>query len=353
MDTIWWNKIPNAAQFIQRISDTVNEGGSVILQLPKNIPWYGTLRAEIEESLTKQNAYGGVKCIEAENISDPGEYLFRNSCKSEIRAEYRPAKGYARFLAEHEELVLHDNILWICMDSDRHLELWIAFVEAYNSAISRGKRQCRFVLETRTKEILCDRKKLKVISFNDSIEHYDNVLFNMMATSSITGNEIYKRYLAEVVSLMFPNDVEFSSKCISSGPSFLSNPKSTIENVVSNCFRSDGSPFFMELSDDEIKERLWEAQIKIVFPIIERYRNQIVQKYHDEINEALPITTNYGDTISSAADVELGPITSLVASGKVNMSTNDYQKVVKYKDARNNLAHFSVLTQEEVDYIIS
>lgn len=353
MDTIWWNKIPNAAQFIQRISDTVNEGNSIILQLPETIPWYGSLRAELEEDLRKQNSLGGLRFLNSENINDPGEYLFRNNCKSEIRAEYRPSIGYARFLAEHEEIVLHEDIYWICIDSDKNLELWIAFVEAYYSKISRGKSKCRFIFETRTHEVLNDRKRIKVISYNDSIEHYDNVLFNMLVASSTNGNEIYKRYLAEAVSLMFPSDVEFAAKCISNGKLFLSDAKSTIESIANNCVRSDGSPFDLDITDDVINERLWEAQIKIIFPIIEHYRNHIVQKYHDEISSALPITTNYGDTITSAADVELGPITSLVAGGKVNMTSADYQKVVKYKDARNSLAHFSLLTQQEVDYIIS
>ena len=352
METIWWNKIPNAAQFIQKISDNIKDGKSVILQLPSNTPWYECMKSIIEDELKKDNSYGDIKCLE-ESPDDPGKYLFHEYCKSEIRATYRPTKEYACFLAEHEEIALHNDIFWIHTESSKQLNSWISFVELYYKSISKGKQKCRFILETHIMDMFSDKKIIKVVSFNDSIEHYDNVLFNMLAASSVPGNETYKRYLAEVTSLLFPNDVEFSAKCISKGKSFLTNLTASINTISESDIRSNGLPFTFDLTPEELNERLWEAQIKILFPVIERYRNHIVNKYKEEIEAALPITTGYGDTITEAADVELGPITSLVASGKINMSNEDYTKVDKFKDARNSLAHFSVLPQQKVEFIIS
>ena len=197
------------------------------------------------------------------------------------------------------------------------------------------------------------RAGIKRISYVDSIEHYDNVLFNMLAASSLKGTEMFKRYLAEVVSLMFPNDVELSAKCIASGKEFLINRESVLKKISDCESRSNGDCFEVILFEDEQNEKVWEAQIKVLFPIIERYRNKIVKKYRNEIESALPITTNYGDEITSADDVELGLIISIVASGKLRISSSDYDCVYKMKTARNGLAHFGVLSQDEVDYVVS
>lgn len=353
MEAIWWQKIPNSALFIQRILDEVINDKSVILQLPETIPWYCYMKSIIEENLTKENSVGVFKSVDCDEFYEPGKYLFENYCKPEIRVTYRPSKGYAKFLAEHEEIDLHDNILWVNTTSEKQYASWVSFVESYYDSIPKNKPRCKFIVETRNQNIIADRKKIKVVSYNQSIEHYDNVLFNMLTASSLVGSEIYKRYLAEVVSLLFPNDVELSSKCISKGKSFLIDMRPAINDIIENDLRSNGLPFGFNLTDEMLSERLWEAQIKVLFPIIERYRNYIVQKYKAEIEEALPITTNYGDIITSAADVELGPITSLVAGGKVDMSPDDYQKVTRFKNARNSLAHFTTLKQSDVDYIIS
>lgn len=350
MDTIWWNKIPNAVQFIQKVIGTVNEGNSVILQLTDSIPWYETMRSIIENDLTKQNSYGVLKGFDSPE-TDPGEFLFQAYCKQEIRATYRPSKTYARFLAEHEELGLHYDNLWICTNSDQQLNAWLDFVDDYCSNIPKNSPSCRFIIETRKQESLSDKKRIKVISYNESIEHYDNVLFSMMAASSVHGSETLKRYLAEVVSLLFPNDVEFSSECVRHGMLFLTDPKSIINKINELERRSNGDTFEFTLTDEELNERIWEAQIKVLFPIIERVRNEIVRKYQSQIERVLPIQTSYGE-ITLAEDVELGHLNAMAANGAIHLPQEDYNKVAKFKEARNNLAHFSIMSQKEVDFII-
>ena len=40
---------------------------------------------------------------------------------------------------------------------------------------------------------------------------------------------------------------------------------------------------------------MWEAQIKVVFPIIEKQRSIIVERYRKGIEALLPITGAYGE----------------------------------------------------------
>ena len=62
------------------------------------------------------------------NVDDPGPYLLQEFCKPEKRAAYRPAKGYAKFFAESDDIVLHSRYLWVHAESIKMLETWVTFV---------------------------------------------------------------------------------------------------------------------------------------------------------------------------------------------------------------------------------
>ena len=196
-----------------------------------------------------------------------------------------------------------------------------------------------------------ERRGIRKINYEKEIEHYDNYLFNMLAASSLKESELFKRYLAEAVSIMLPDDVELSSVCIGYGREFLNSPIQVIRNIVESESRSDGSRFVIETEENDMQERLWEAQIKVIFPLVEKHRNAIVQKYQKNIQALLPIQTAYGEVFEEAGDVELGVISYLAASGKIQMTYEDSCKVAVLKQARNVLAHIGTLSQEQVDEI--
>ena len=43
MDLVWWEKITNASHFLNLIVEGVQEGCSIMLQLPSSVPWYFTM----------------------------------------------------------------------------------------------------------------------------------------------------------------------------------------------------------------------------------------------------------------------------------------------------------------------
>lgn len=352
MDTIWWNKVTNASHFLEAIVNAVQERQSVLLELPDTVPWYTTMQEIIKNDISMQNADSAYKYILDTKV-EPGEYLLKKFCKKEKQAQYRPLIGYPKFLAKSDDIVLNDMILWIADVDKNQVQKWVDFIENYNKELERGKKGCRFIIETHDKCKVPDRRGIQFICFEKEIEHYDNYLFNMLAASSLKGTQLFKQYLAEVVSIMFPDDIELSSQCISHGKKFLKNPIKIIESIIEQESRSDGTHFNVTVTREELQERLWEAQIKIIFPLIEKHRSVIVKKYKSQIEVLLPIEGSYGETFNEVNEVELGTISYLRGKGKIQMSSEDVHKVEKLKNARNDLAHIKILPQNEIDNIFS
>lgn len=352
MDNVWWNKVTNASRFLSMIVENIKEGQSVILKLPQSVPWYMTMQDMVSSDIIRAYSDRSLKYI-TDMGEDPGEFLFHEFCKKEKRARYRPGIGYPDFLAQSDDITLNQCILWINGADKEQVTKWYDFIDFYNKSLGKKKHGCLFVIESREEQQLQERRGIRIVEYENVIEFYDNYLFNMLASSQIKGDVLYKQYLAETVSIIIPDDVELSSKCIENGRRFLTSPLALINEIVEQEYRSDGSEFVFNTTEKQLEERLWEAQIKVVFPLLEKHRNRLVVKYKPYIEPLLPIKAAYGEDLKEASDVELGTMAYLISSGQISVDREDDKKITILKNARNVLAHIGVLTQEEVDEILS
>ncbi len=351
MDEIWWNKVTNAAHFLELIVDNIQNGRSVLLQLPKNVPWYTTMQEIVSNEVVRANSTRSYKNI-MDVGDDPGEYLFNEFCKSEKRAHYRPGIGYPEFLAGSDDIPLNQYILWIYGADAGQVKRWYKFVDEYNKALGKNKQGCLFIIETFDAVNLQEKKGIRIVSYEKNIEYYDNYLFNMLVASELKESAIFKQYLAEAVTLMIPDDVELSSMCIAKGREFLNFPVLVLNKIVEENFRSDRTDFCVTTTEKHLNDRLWEAQIKVIFPLVEKQRSAIIKKYRKDIESLLPLKAAYGEEFSEASQVEIGTMAYLISCGKINVDKEDARRVTVLKNARNTLAHIGTLTQEEVDEVL-
>lgn len=350
MDKVWWNKVPNASHFLRLVIDSIQSGQSVLLHIPKTFPWYMTMQDIITSELRKVNSTRSCKFIR-DNGEDPGEHLFKEFCKREKRARYRPNIGYPKFLANSDDIPLNQHILWICGAETAQVKKWYGFIDEYKKALGKNKNGCLFILEATSPINSKEKKGIRVIDYDKIIEYYDNYLFNMLSASKLNESAFFKQYLSEAVSLMIPNDIELSSKCVLKGREFLTSPIDTLYKIIEEDYKSDGSDFVLTATEKQLSERLWKAQIKVIFPLIENHRNLIITKYKKEIQPLLPIQATYGEEFSEASEVELGTFAYLVKEKKIKVDEADYKRVHILKNARNILAHLGTLSQKQVDEI--
>lgn len=305
---------------------------------------------KVSDEITRQNSIRALQMV-VDTGEDPGYYLFQRYCKREKRAQYRPGIGYAKFLAGSDEIVLNNYILWIVDVSEEQANKWYEFIQSYNKELGKERRGCTFIIETRSDLVFREQKRLKTISYKKEIEYYDNYLFNMLAVASLKEPVVFKQYLAEVVTLLILDDVELSAECIKRGRAFLENPIEVLTEIKNSEVRRDQTKFCFAINEKQLFECFWEAQIKVVFPVIEKQRNSIINRYRKEIESLLPITGAYGEMVYEAEEVEIGMLSHFVTQGKLQVTYEDSKIISKLRSARNILAHIKALPQKDIDEI--
>ena len=173
-------------------------------------------------------------------------------------------------------------------------------------------------------------------------------MFAVLASSSIKERPFINTYLSELVANVAGNDIELAAECINHYKSFLENPLAFIRMVTEEKARSNGEPFSYSKNADEVKHLIWLSQIKTVYPYLEEYREEFVQKHYNAISKQLPIQASYGETYDDPKDVELGTLMYMVGNGIITISTSEYEKLKKYKEARNKLSHLTILNISEI-----
>ena len=86
---------------------------------------------------------------------------------------------------------------------------------------------------------------------------------------------------------------------------------------------------------------IWLAQIKTVYPVLEEYREDFVQRHSSAIARHLPITSSYGETYDDPNDVELGTLKYMADNGMLYLSAKEYESLKTNKDARNKLSRLA------------
>lgn len=353
MDKVWWNHITKAHKFMEDIVACAVEGKSMILSLPEKVPWRNTLLELVEDQLKQENfknAFEYVACPEEE----VGLFLLNKYCKKEKRASYRYGITYAEFLGQCEDIVLNDRYIWVHDIPQNKCEEWLDFIVEYNKNVKQ-KTPAIFILEVRDGSFNTKaRKGIRKLAFNQNINAYDRFAFcALVASDSSTCKEYLCQYLAELAASICKDDIELCAECVRKGSQFLKDPEETLKQIIVESYRSDGEEFTYSKTPEELKTLVWEAQLKNVFPVIEKYRSYFIKKYNDNIRTVLPISNSYGQKVITPEEVEIGMLIYLIGNGTIRLdNSSEYQELERFRDARNKLAHLNIIDFETVDVIL-
>lgn len=352
MDTIWWKQITKANIFAGKIIDALRREQSLVLCLPRFVPWYESLFRIIEDGLTISGAQRNIYIYEATD-EEPGKLLLNEFCKREVRSEYRIGKSYAEFLATRQALTLNSSIIWLRGLNKNQLVQWAKFVNDYNKCLSKYTTGALFVLETNESSVSSIKGKIESLSFSSEISAYDKYTFCILASSSTSVSSDVMPYLAELVSSICSDDIELCAECIRYGKEFAKDPAACMERIAENEMHSNGTPFEADLLFPGIEYHTWESQIRLLFPKIERFRTDFIKRHYKDIAYNLPITNNFDETIENPEDVEIGLLYALTKNGAIQMHSNEEFGILRfYKDVRNNLAHIKPVNYESVCRIL-
>ena len=125
---------------------------------------------------------------------------------------------------------------------------------------------------------IASKKGIKICSFDEYLSEYDRFVFCTLAASAIRERSFIKNYLTELVANVVDNDIELCAQCLENYREFLRDPYATIRGITDEKVRSDGREFNFEKSKSEVDHSIWLAQIRSVYPVLEEYREDFVQR---------------------------------------------------------------------------
>ena len=345
---IWWGQIGNSIRLINDITNALRDYNSVVLQVPKRIPW----RQEFYDAIDiKRTIFSGerrlVRC-EWSADDEPGRFVLEKLCSSEVCAEYWPGVSYAAYLGSLKDILLNEYYVWITgIHSKTDISKWTEFISQYMQFAKEPSERAVFILEYDGAP--CNESTVKQIEY--TIEDYDCRVFCLETAVAMKNTEL-REYQAELSLRIGEEDPELSNALLSAGTELLEDPVETARSIMKEEYNSQHRPFEMQ-TELQINSAVWNASIVLLFPMLEHFRMHFVTQYYEELLKHLPINNSNGDQITDPFDLELGSIYYIVRTSERAFLPLEVENVRLCRNARNLLAHNKPVPYSDVAKILS
>lgn len=370
-EDFWWNNITGPHVVVSRVANALLENNMVVLRVPSDLPWRHAMRSAIHTSFQeKSDSYDIV--IEPVDISDdnpeqlePGRFILQRFASSTINKGYREHSKTSIQDYISVKKVIRNRIIWVKGINQKQATKWIKFCQDFKA---RSVEDGLFVLEIRSDVSASDIGNMKLIDFSEHVASYDVQLFNSFLLddqSPSMYSSVWKDYISTSAAIACDVDAEvsellirltdFKHESIIDGlekiaelGEFSRRGENNCAHVLYHCRNKNST---------ELEHRVWSAQIRVLFPIIELERVKLITKWEATIQKILDdeYITQFGEHLVEAIDTELGTLCYLLKhrtpTGFYSLyipNEEDRKRIVFLHDCRNKLAHASCCSTSEV-----
>ena len=351
----WWSHITGSHMVVSNVVESLLEKSTVVLEVPEDLPWRQEMRSVIERDF-RDKSHLMEHIVEIIDAADecqgeaPGAFLLEHYSPSrEIRLGYRERskKTIQDYIKENG--VLKNRVVWVKGLTGAQATAWMNFCRKYNhGSLEDGL----FVLEVHGNVVKQPSKWLNYIRYLDTVTNYDVQLFNsFVLDTDVSLTPIWKKYIATVIAVLCDADAEIAESMLQFEDLKSASFKDLVADLVNApCYSKRGAnsasghlfSYFRSGNIEEIEQRLWKAQVQVLFPLIEIERVSIIEKYFDVIQNALQdnYVEQYKKQVTSPMEVEFGTLCYMMTVGFVYISDRaDRDRIHFLHDIRNDLAH--------------
>lgn len=366
----WWNNITGPHKAVVGVAEALLSNSTVILKVPADLPWRRPMRSAIEEQIRNMSGSGNTIITQIDVADectpndDPGRYLLKRFAKSDVFRSYREKSGISIQDYMIHNSVLKDTIIWIKGVDKGQASKWLKFCQGYKGlSVEDGL----FVMELHEQANLIEAKNIQTVVFDECVREYDLQLFNsFVLDEQSTYNDRWKNYISTLAASLCKTDAEVSELYLRLMDFRNEDPLTGIEEIAE-------LPDFARRGEDansthvlnlwrkgnkaELNRRVWEAQLQVLFPIIEMLRVKLVKELEDDLRKCLSerYVLQFGEQITDPYDLEFGTLTWLMAKQDDNWMRYLYvpdedtrHRIHFLKECRNCLAHTDCCSVEQV-----
>ena len=319
----WWANITGAHLVISKIVEALTENCTVIIDIPVDLPWRHQMRSSAEDEFRKLSGISDT-IIEVVDATDdvpvdvaPGRFLLdRFAQNKEVRNGYRERSQ--RSIQEYiiENTVLKNRIIWVKGMLNSQVSDWLSFCRDYNS---NNEENGLFVLEIQGGVHKQDNN-MRSIRLLECISNYDVQLFSSFIVEEKSAlSNVWRRYLSTATAIICDIDAEIASHLLEIIDPKKQSPLDIIMEMASwqeysvRGADDESNHIFMHCRNNnkkELEQRLWKAQVQVLFPLIEMERIKIIESYYRELQTTIEQKhiEQYGEKITKPIQLELGTL---------------------------------------------
>ena len=342
IEEIWWKHLTNPSGFAESIIDSVLDGMSSAVIYKKDIPWKEDFIQNILFEIERESPNMKTDIHRISGYVEPDEYIMHRYCGEKERSLYWGPRDHskAKFLSKSSRSTLNkSNVIIDITDADNTDE-WIDFVEEYTSYFSDEEEHGVFLLLMHDTDI-SGISNIRCFDYDKYIHDFDVFMLCMTILASQNCSIQKKQYISEIAVSLAKDNVVVAGQLAEYKGSLPVN----ISRIAEKVFKENG------LSCDDIavqiKTALWEAQVKILFPIIEQFRSKFIEINYDKLRRYKLDAYKANNVF----ELEIGQLYHLCyGHGIFKKELNFLEKV---RNARNSLAHLEFVPQGDVDILMS
>lgn len=370
----WW-KLPSTTKFLNSVVNDIKNGKNTILWFPEVID-PGYIR-ELCDFIRSHNCYSLVKLNPLDK--KPIDYLCEYFKIQTVTSEDRSLK---KLLTNN---ALEGKILLI--QPNPNLIEWLEFALKCQHELQDIEpiSRCLLILpiagisnNTLPKPDIC----LSVKIYLKIIQDVDLELFyNAMIDDLNWKNELLKKTYISILNQISNDDFQFSKHLLNQSQEKIFDPfEIMVEYAQSKNWGSYGYKDLKDLKNEEldffymkgiinfrnnqpsyhsaflalhnrrsdIEQRIWTAQVKVLFPFVEIYRHRLLKKLNGVLTFPYLKKIGTGETIiNNASDLEIGDIKFQITSrsnGVKQIGKEMFNCICVLKEIRDKMSHIQVVS---------
>ena len=213
-----------------------------------------------------------------------------------------------------------------------------------------------FILFTQDKKYLESSRKtsdetdntspVQFLDYTSYIHDYDTYLLCMTILSQKGLSMQQQQYLSEIAIALAGESTQLAGELADRGEALAEHTLPVFQETLQTL------KLPVERIDQRVQYALWQAQLKVFFPLLEQFRRQLFETYRTDITERFHAAPSGTYDCERPEELEIGQLLFLFKQTRI-LSMRDYELLQSAKEARNCLAHLNHLSYPKLKVWLS
>lgn len=322
---IWWNQVSGPLAYRKEIAECIEKGRSIGLESSDVDALFFTL---LEEMVSRMDSGFRFHTFRVSDYDD--EAAFQTDFIERLAPGFIQdfESPYSRLYNEGH---LQHHFIYFEIDADTDWAMHVVRECSQCSSPGNGI----FLCLADDASVFDGIKQLKKICLSSYLSIYNLQYFALQCLGNFSTRNSKGLYIAQLAAKL-------------SGSSGIVCADLATPDLFADPMKICGT-----LPDDKVRHAIWETQIQIFLPIIEKIRRYLITKYADEIKNLLPKKDEFNHEIKEPSDMELRHL-QFYGRGKYNnfFDHGDDDWFTKAYNARNDLSHLKLLDMKTMDDLL-